>query len=145
MQGLNYLAITVLVAFSCLMACSVATPTVAPFPLSPRPVSPTVEKPPPSWTASVAVVATKPAATSLPTATVVPTVWLVVTNTDGIGVYLRNSPNMDDKTVAWPDGTRLRIIGPDTENGGRRWKQVADPQGRTGWVPAEYTALVIVP
>jgi hypothetical protein len=84
--------------------------------------------------------------TPTPTASAIPSgsggisQWVVIANTDKVGVFLRNSPNMEDKTVAYPEGTRMRVIGPDTENQGRRWKQVATGDGRTGWVPAEYTA-----
>ena len=45
------------------------------------------------------------------TATVATLQYVRVANTGGIGVYLRNNPRMSDKSVPWPDGTRLEIIG----------------------------------
>jgi hypothetical protein len=144
MQGSVCLAITVSAVLFLLLACTPATPAGVPSTLPVYRTS-TVVLSSLSGVTNAPATATKPAVTPLPTSTVVPIQWLVVTNTDGMGVYLRNSPNMEDKTVALPDGTRLRVIGPDTENEGRRWKQVADPKGRTGWVPVEYTAPVVGP
>lgn len=66
--------------------------------------------------------------------------WLVVGNTGGIGVYIRRTPNMDDKIQAFPDGTLLQVIGDDARNEGRDWKHVrVDGSGLEGWVPAEFT------
>lgn len=64
--------------------------------------------------------------------------WVVVGNTGGDGVYLRNSPHMADKELAWPDGTRLKLVGPDTSSEGRLWAHVRDPDGNVGWVPKAY-------
>jgi SH3-like domain-containing protein len=64
--------------------------------------------------------------------------WVAVANTDGDGVFLRRTPRLDDRLAAWPDDTRLRVIGPDGEGDGRRWKRVRDPKGQEGWVPLEY-------
>jgi hypothetical protein len=111
--------------------------------------SPAIIEPPKAATSPLAVTpavisaatpAIAPTPGARPTVSGVISQWVVIVNTDREGVYLRNSPNMEDKTVAFPEGTRMRVIGPDTENQGRRWKQVADASGRTGWVPAEYTA-----
>jgi hypothetical protein len=136
------LAFIILVAPCFLLACSPALPTQVPTIPPARPVTPTLAPPVPTI---VAATATKPAPIPTVTPAAPPAVWVVVANTDGIGVYLRRSPKMEDQVVAWPEGTRLRVVGPDTENEGRRWKQVADPQGRTGWVPAEYTAPAVGP
>jgi hypothetical protein len=65
--------------------------------------------------------------------------WVEVGNTDGEGVFLRRTPTMADRIVAWPDGTRLDVIGPDVDNEGRRWKRVRDPTGQEGYVPEQYT------
>jgi len=64
--------------------------------------------------------------------------YAVVANTGGIGVYLRRTPRLADKVKAWPDGTTLLIVGQDGTSEGRVWKQVRDPDGNVGWVPAEY-------
>jgi hypothetical protein len=63
---------------------------------------------------------------------------VVMGNTEGQGVYLRRTPRMDDGLVAWPDGTRLEVVGPQTTAEGREWLNVRDPHGQVGWVPAEY-------
>ena len=64
---------------------------------------------------------------------------MYVGNTDGEGVYLRNSPAMDDKNKAYPDGTALTIIGDDVTGDGQTWKHVKAPDGTEGYVPAQYT------
>ncbi len=64
---------------------------------------------------------------------------LVVTNTGGLGVYLRAEPANETRRIrAWPERTWLEALGEETEAGGRRWVLVRDPAGNTGWVPAEY-------
>ena len=65
--------------------------------------------------------------------------YLVIANTGGEGAYLRTTPNLDDRLRPWSDGVRLRVIGPDTSASGIQWKQVEDPEGNRGWIPAEYT------
>ena len=62
-----------------------------------------------------------------------------VGNTDGEGVYIRNTPVMDDKNQAYPDGTALTIIGDDVEGDGQHWKHVKAPDGTEGFVPSMYT------
>jgi hypothetical protein len=63
----------------------------------------------------------------------------VVANTGGEGVYLRRTPNLDDRDNAYPDGTRLTVIGGDVTAGGLVWRHVRAPDGKLGWVPAKYT------
>ena len=46
---------------------------------------------------------------------------------------------------AWPDGTTLAIAGSDAVGDGRRWKRVRDPDGRLGWVPADFVVPIAVP
>jgi hypothetical protein len=64
--------------------------------------------------------------------------FLVVTNTDGIGVYVRRTPRMADRIRAWPDGTRLRSQKETTWAEDRYWFRVVDPAGNRGWVPSSY-------
>ena len=64
---------------------------------------------------------------------------MYVGNTDGEGVYIRNTPTMDDKARAYPDGTALTIIGDDVDGDGQHWKHVRTPDGLEGYVPAMYT------
>lgn len=63
---------------------------------------------------------------------------VVVANTGGIGVYLRRTPTMADRLTAWPDGTRLEVVGSDATGDGQEWKHVKDPKGQVGWVPSLY-------
>ena len=88
----------------------------------------------------------EPTATPAPTPTATPMPptptpeggLVQVANTDRMGVYIRRTPRMADRIIAWPEGTVLEVIGPDVEAEGRKWKHVRDPRGNEGWVPAEY-------
>ena len=91
---------------------------------------------PTATTAAAPVPAGVPAATAPPQAT---GRVFVVGNTGGQGVYLRRTPRLDDRDRAYPDGTRLEQIGEDTTAAGIPWRRVRAPDGRTGWVPAQYT------
>ena len=66
----------------------------------------------------------------------------VVANTGGDGVYLRRTPRLADRDTAYPEGTRLTAIGPDVNGDGQRWHHVRTPDGKTGYVPAQYTSEV---
>jgi hypothetical protein len=66
--------------------------------------------------------------------------FLLVGNTGGEGAYVRRTPNLEDRLRAWPEGTRLRVLGPDTMVDGTLWKHVEDPAGNSGWIPADYTS-----
>ena len=61
-----------------------------------------------------------------------------VGNTDGDGVYIRRTPNIEDRITAWPDGTAMIEISPSVELDNRLWRHVRDPDGNEGYVPAEY-------
>jgi hypothetical protein len=62
-----------------------------------------------------------------------------VGNTDNTGAYLRRTTNFEDRLTAWPDGTELRVIGPDVTVGDTIWKHVEAPDGEQGFIPAQYT------
>jgi hypothetical protein len=66
----------------------------------------------------------------------------VVGNTGGVGVWLRRTPRMNDYLITWPDNTRMQTIGPDVEAEGRVWRNVMDPRGNRGFVPAEWLIAV---
>ncbi len=66
--------------------------------------------------------------------------YYVVANTGGSGVYLRRTPQLDDRLTAWPDATRLEELGPSVSAGGLTWRHVRTPDGKEGYVPAQYTA-----
>ena len=68
-----------------------------------------------------------------------------VGNTGGIGVFLRRTPQAADRLKAYPDNTRLVVIGPDVGAEGRTWRHVRAPDGVEGYVPAQYTSGQPVP
>ena len=132
-----------LIATSCgvLPFGSSAAPTAtAPAPTpAPKPAAAAASaSPSPSAVPATATATTapKPTDTAQP-ASSANTVY--VGNTDGEGVFLRNSPAMDDKNNAYPDGTALTIIGDDVTGDGQTWKHVKAPDGTEGYVPAMYT------
>ncbi|MBI4320348.1 MAG: hypothetical protein HY675_17805 [Chloroflexi bacterium] len=67
-----------------------------------------------------------------------------VANTDGDGVYLRRTPRLGDRIVAWPDNTQLEVVGDDVEAEGLVWRNVKDPRGNVGFVPDKYVVGVEV-
>ncbi len=105
---------------------------------SSRQVAPT---PTPTATREAVKPAYTPRVTPPPEQLTLPTITattLVVGNTGGDGVWLRRSPAMADRLRAWPDGTAMVVVGEDREAEGRVWKNVKDPAGNVGWIPAEY-------
>ncbi len=117
-----------------------AQPTPAPPPAVVATSSPSAAPPPkPSAVASPSPTAAAPPAPQ-PTAaaeTELSRVW--VGNTDGEGVYLRNSPAMADRAKAYPDGTVLIIVDVDVDGEGMKWHHVRAPDGQVGYVPVQYT------
>jgi hypothetical protein len=67
------------------------------------------------------------------------TAFIRIANTGGEGAYIRRTTNMDDRLRPWPDNTRLQVIGPDAATNGTQWKNVQDPAGNQGWIPAQFT------
>jgi hypothetical protein len=99
--------------------------------------APIKSTPPP---AAVAV-QTRPPSTPMVRAPSTPTVQIVhVANTNGVGVYLRRTPSLEDKLRAYQDGTALRVLGPDADDGGVHWRHVSAPDGLEGYVPSDYVA-----
>lgn len=85
--------------------------------------------------------ATTPTATGKTGATPTPAAQvLIVANTDGDGVAVRKTPGSTERLSAWLEGTRMLVVGPDQQAGGRLWRNVRDPNGVVGWVPSEYLA-----
>lgn len=74
-----------------------------------------------------------------PVAQTAPGGW-VVANTGGEGVYLRRTPRLDDRLVAWPDGTSLQDLGEEATGDGLTWRKVRDPNGNVGYVPTKWLA-----
>jgi len=68
---------------------------------------------------------------------------MMVGNTGGQGVYLRQTPQMADKLQAWPDRTRMEVVGGPVDGEGQKWMKVRAPNGTEGYIPAEF--LVAAP
>ena len=92
--------------------------------------------------ASASPISQPPTATAVQPEPESPTVY--VGNTDGDGVFLRRTRNMADRIAAYPDDTQLVVLGPDTSANGITWKHVRTPDGKVGYVPAQYTVAVAV-
>ena len=75
-----------------------------------------------------------------PTAALVPRNYIVA-NTGGQGVYLRRTANLEDRDTAYADDTVLVQIGPDVQAGGTTWHNVRTPDGKVGFVPAQFTTV----
>jgi hypothetical protein len=115
-------------------ALSSLTPKQLPTPTA----APTITPPAP---ATVAPTATTRVSTPTPTAAPTPgPSRLVVANTGGDGVFIRKSPSLGDRLHAWPDDTPMQVVGEDRQVGGGIWRNVRDPAGNVGWVPAQYLA-----
>lgn len=91
------------------------------------------------------ILPTPPAIT--PTATVAAPVaapaarTLVVANTGGEGVFLRQSPKTGSRVAAFAEKTVLVEIGPEQAIDGMIWRHVRAPDGTEGYLPAQYTAI----
>jgi len=67
-----------------------------------------------------------------------PLLTTYVANTGGDGVYLRHTPHLADRWIAWPDNAPLIFLGNEADGDGQHWLQVRDPKGDVGWVPAQF-------
>jgi len=92
---------------------------------------------PPASTAAM-IVAAPAAASATATAAFVAKTFIVA-NTGGDGVYLRRTTNLDDRDTPYADGTQLIQIGPDVQANGTTWHHIRTPDGKIGYVPAQYT------
>lgn len=82
--------------------------------------------------------ATPTLAPTVTATTAVDSTVFVVGNTDGDGVYIRKTPNLEDRIKAWPDGTQMVRVGPSVTVESRIWENVRDPDGTVGFIPAQY-------
>jgi hypothetical protein len=121
-----------------------STPGVAPTPTAGTPVSFLASLPigPTSVTTTVAT-AVATTATSIFAATPSPPLparFLLahVGNTQGDGVFLRHTPRLSDRWIAWVDHTPLVMLGVEQDGDGQHWLQVRDPKNDVGWVPAQF-------
>jgi len=66
-----------------------------------------------------------------------------VVDTGGEGLNLRSAPSRTGVVVArLPEGTILDVTGPEQAGDGMRWIPVREPEGKTGWVAAQFLAAV---
>jgi len=107
-----------------LLAVSRPTPTATARPAAPTPIV-------------AAPAATPPGAPATPTPSA-GALSFRVANTGGDGVFLRRTPSLADRLVAWPDGTRLQSLGEAASGDGVDWQKVRDPRGNVGYVPSRY-------
>lgn len=109
---------------------------------TPEPGEPPTEATPTSKPATGsqlgAIIVLPAASAQRATPTAVTQGFVRVGNTAGDGVYLRRSPRMDDRLVAWPDNTVLKIVGEPVNAEGLEWQRVEDPRGNQGWVPSQW-------
>jgi hypothetical protein len=75
--------------------------------------------------------------TLIPIPTVDLGIQAVVTNTGGGGLWLRDAP-FGNGLVLLPEGAMVSVRGGLVEVEGLMWQSVSDPDGREGWVAADY-------
>jgi hypothetical protein len=61
----------------------------------------------------------------------------VITKTNGGGLWLRDEP-FGNGLILLPEGSTVLVRGGLVEVSGVMWQAVADPEGREGWVAADY-------
>lgn len=61
-----------------------------------------------------------------------------VGNTLGRGMVLRPAPGLTEAGIAWPDGAKMDGLGAEQDVNGWTWVMVRDPDGKEGWIPANY-------
>jgi uncharacterized protein YraI len=64
--------------------------------------------------------------------------YAVVGATRGRGVNVRRAPGTAAVITALRDGTVIQIRGPATAADGGTWVDVVLPDGRVGWIAADY-------
>jgi hypothetical protein len=97
----------------------------------------------PSGRAQSATGAAQPAAQ--PTVAAAAQGRMRIANTSGDGVYIRRTPKLADRIVAWPDNTIVELAGETAEGDGTKWSKVRDPRGNVGWIPTQYLAADSAP
>lgn len=144
--GLVRRCLTALAAMTLLAACVLPERMIPPTaaPVSTAPIVFATASPQPTLITAFPTPIPPPAtATSvraaIPTPAPAPPRPLYVANTGGDGLALRGSPSSGGERIAvLPEGTTLTPTGPEEQTDGRRWRQVRDPQGREGWVAADF-------
>jgi hypothetical protein len=131
-------------------------PRPAPAPASPTPVVEVTALPTRAATSGV-VLATPPGAAASPaartptavppTATPQPARYVRISNTQGLGVFLRQEPGSQSERLqpAIAEGALLRLVGPEQTVQAQVWR-LTEHEGRhvQGWVAAQYLQSVDV-
>ena len=79
-----------------------------------------------------------PTLTPMPSPSATPAPRPLVITGSGQGLFLRARPGQGEIIRSYPDGTAVTPLGDETEVDGRRWLRVRAPDGREGWMAAEY-------
>jgi hypothetical protein len=96
-------------------------------------------QPPTAPTGPAPIAAGQPTpATTVTAATTTASPRPLVVSGSGQGLFLRAQPGQGDVIGAYADGTRIVPLGEETRLEGRRWLRVRAPDGREGWMAAEY-------
>jgi Bacterial SH3 domain len=71
---------------------------------------------------------------------------VLVVNTEGQGLNLRESPSQSAKLVVKaPEQSILEVVGAERRAENRRWVQVRDDGGRVGWAAVDYLSVLAAP
>jgi uncharacterized hydrophobic protein (TIGR00271 family) len=118
------------------------TATASPSPTStPLPTFTPTETPTPTRTSTPTDTPT-PTVTPTATHTFTPTpVLAYITNTAGLGIFMREEPNGKIIQGALPEGAPVQILYRREVVNGREWIEIRDLLGRTGWVQAYYLMI----
>jgi uncharacterized protein YgiM (DUF1202 family) len=66
---------------------------------------------------------------------------VTVVETDGLGVNLRASPSDESEALEHlPEGAVAELTGQSSEIGDQIWVEVRIPDGKSGWIAADYLA-----
>jgi hypothetical protein len=65
--------------------------------------------------------------------------FYIVSGTGGQGLFLRPDPSTAGTPITTlPEGTRVEAIGEDVPGGDYLWRKVRTPDGREGYVAADF-------
>jgi hypothetical protein len=71
---------------------------------------------------------------------------VLVVNTEGQGLNVRESPSQSAKLVVKaPEQSILEVVGAERRAENRRWLQVQDDAGRVGWAVVDYLSVLAAP
>jgi hypothetical protein len=119
----------------------VPAPSLAPkspeAPLEPLSAEPTAVLTPTLQPALTATVVDESETPLVPIPTIPLTSQAIITRTDGGGLWLRDQP-FGTGLILLPEGSTLFVRGGLMEVNGIMWQAVVDPDGREGWVAADF-------